>query len=507
MRVLLKRALVLLAVLLVLAAFGLAAGVLWPERLPEVPPAAELLVIENVTVVDAETATLRPGMTVEVENGRIRRLAPAAGESPSGLVVDGTRKFLIPGLWDMHVHLPLKLSTHFHLPLFVAHGVTAVRDMMDCRNPSHRVFACLEDKRSWNDAVGRGELAGPRVMGVASFIVEDPSLRDERFPSFFTPGNESEARELVRYAKGRSFDFLKVYDSVPRDVYLALLDEAKAQSLEVVGHRPRAVSAMEASEAGQRSLEHARLFLEECYPGAEKLRSEDRRYETADRRAMVDEHDAFQCDELFAAMRDNGTWFVPTHVTRKMDAFADDPAYREDPRLRYIHPFQRKVWSEDADGVVANDPSPEGRKAYMDFYEKGLELTGAAYRTGVPVLAGTDANDTYAFPGSGLHDELEELVKAGLTPSEALVAATVSPARYFGVEGEYGCIAEGKTADMVLLRENPLSDIRNTRSIEAVVLGGTLYRREDLDALLTGVEESVGSLTLGAKLLWAFVWN
>ena len=507
MKRLLKRALVLLAVLLVLAAFGLAAGVLWPERLPEPPPAAELLVIENVSVVDAETATIRPGITVEVQNGRIRRLASAVGSGNSELVVDGSGMFLIPGLWDMHVHLASKLSPHLHLPLIVAHGVTAVRDMADCENPSDRFLACLEDKRSWSEAVGRGELVGPRIMGVASFIVHGPSRRDQRFPAFFTPGDESEARELARYAKERSFDFLKVYDSVPRDVYVALLDEAKAQSLEVVGHRPRAVSAMEASEAGQQSLEHARLFLEECYPGAEKLRSETRRYETAGRRAMVDEHDAFQCDELFAAMRNNGTWFVPTHVTRKMDAFADDPAYREDPRLRYIHPFQRKVWSEDADGMVANDPSPEGRKAFMDFYEKGLELTGAAHRAGVPLLAGTDANDTYAFPGSGLHDELEELVKAGLTPSEALVAATVSPARYFGVEGEYGNIAEGKAADMVLLRENPLTYIRNTRSIEAVVLGGRLYRREDLDALLAGVEASVGSLTLGAKLLWAFLWN
>jgi imidazolonepropionase-like amidohydrolase len=504
-RVLLKRAFVLLAVVLVLAACALTAGVLWPERLSEAPPAAELLVIENVAVVDAETGTLRPGTTVEVENGRIRRVAPAAGSSGSGLVVDGSGKFLIPGLWDMHVHLASKLSPHLHLPLVVAHGVTAVRDMADCENPSDRFLACLEDKRSWNEAVGRGELVGPRVMGVASFIVHGPSRRDERFPSFFTPANENEARELVRYAKGRSFDFLKVYDSVPRDVYLALLDEAKAQSLEVVGHRPRAVSAMEASEAGQRSLEHARLFLEECYPGAETLRTERRRYTTADRKAMVGEHDASQCDKLFAVMRENGTWFVPTHVTRKMDAFADDAEYRDDPRLRYIHPFQRMVWSEDADGMVASDPSPEGRKTFMDFYEKGLELTGAAYRAGVPLLAGTDANDTYAFPGSGLHDELEELVKAGLTPSEALVAATVSPARYFGVEREYGSIAEGKTADMVLLRENPLTDIRNTRSIEAVVLGGRLYRREDLDALLAHVEASVGSLTLGAKLLWAYL--
>jgi hypothetical protein len=407
----------------------------------------------------------------------------------------------------MHVHLPLKLSIHFHLPLFVAHGVTAVRDMGDCEDPLERGQACLEDKRSWNEGVGRGELVGPRVMGIASFIVHGPSRRDEPYPAFFTPGTEDEARELARYAKTRGFDFLKVYDSLPRDAFLALLAEARAQSLDVVGHRPRTVSALEASRAGQRSMEHARLFLEECFPGAEELRSNGRRYTTADRRAMVDEHDGSMCNELFAAMRDDGTWFVPTHVTRRMDAFADDPTFRDDPRLHYLHFLQRRFWNEDADGMVADDPSPEGRKAYMDFYEKGLELTGAAYRAGVPLLAGTDANDTYVFPGSGLHDELEELVKAGLTPAEALTAATSSPARYFGVEAEYGSIAIGKAADLVLLRENPLSDIRNTRSIDAVILGGRLYRRGQLDALLAGVESSVRRPTLTAKLVWSYLWN
>ena len=501
----LKRAFVLLAVSFVLAACAFAAGVLWPERLPEAPPAVDRLVIENVSVVDAETATLRPGMTVSIENGRIHGLASSGGSRPSGVVIDGSGQFLIPGLWDMHVHLGSKLSTHLHLPLLVAHGVTGVRDMADCENPLDPFEACLEDKRAWSEGVGRGELVGPRILGVASFTVHGPSRRDDDLPSFFAPGNESEARELARYAKGRGYDFIKVYDSLPRDVFLALLGEARAQSLEVVGHRPLAVNGVEASEAGQRSFEHARLFLEECYPGASKLRSEPRRYQTADRRAMVDEHDASQCGELFATMKENGTWFVPTHVTRKMDAFADDAAYRDDPRLRYIHPLQRMVWSEDADGMVASDPSPEGRKAFMDFYVKGLELTGVAHRAGVPVLAGTDANDTYVFPGSGLHDELEELVKAGLTPAEALAAATLSPARYFGVEGEYGSIAEGKAADLVLLREDPLTDIRNTRSIEAVVLGGRLYRRPDLDRLLTHVETSVGSLTIGAKLLWAYL--
>ena len=140
--------------------------------------------------------------------------------------------------------------------------------------------------------------------------------------------------------------------------------------------------------------------------------------------------------------------------TRKMDAFADNKEYRNDKRLKYI-PFMKKFeWKMDANGMIDRDPSPQGRKAFMDFYLKGLELTGKAHDAGVKILAGTDANDTYCFPGLGIHDELQELVKAGLTPMEALKTATVNPAAYFDLSTDYGSIAKGKIADMVLLDAN-----------------------------------------------------
>jgi hypothetical protein len=143
---------------------------------------------------------------------------------------------------------------------------------------------------------------------------------------------------------------------------------------------------------------------------------------------MVDEHDPALAEEIFAAMKANGTRYVPTHLTRWVDAYADDARVRDDPAFRYLHPLMKWQWLEDVDATLKQDPSPAAREAYRDFYRKGLELTGAAHRAGVRILAGTD----YIVAGHDLHRELEQLVVAGLSPADALFAATVAPAEYYG---------------------------------------------------------------------------
>jgi len=220
---------------------------------------------------------------------------------------------------------------------------------------------------------------------------------------------------------------------------------------------------------------------------------------------MVDSHSPAKCEELFSAQVANGTWICPTHITRKMDAYADNPSYRADPRLEFVPWMQRQVWMADADDMVARDPSPEGRRAYLDFYHAGLALTAKAHARGVKILAGTDANDTYSFPGSGLHDELEELVQAGLSPADALRASVIRGPEYFGLTKEYGAVEVGRVADLVLLDGNPLEDIRNSRRISAVIFNGNVYRRRDLDRLLDYVRSQARSPSLSIKTIWAVV--
>jgi len=215
---------------------------------------------------------------------------------------------------------------------------------------------------------------------------------------------------------------------------------------------------------------------------------------------MVDEYDARTCDQVFRTFKRNGTYITPTHVTRRMDAFADDPAYRGDARMKYITGARRMAWLADASGMVASDPTPAGRKSYMDFYLKGLTLTHAAYRAGVPVILGTDAGDSFVFPGSSVHDELGELVKAGLSPAEALRAATLTSAKYFNRTDDFGTVQTGRYADLVLLDANPLESIDNSRRISAVVQGGKLFDRAALDAILTRVETAARPTAQGR--LW-----
>ena len=463
------------------------------------PAPAHTLAIQDVGVVDVEQGVVLPGMTVVVEGGRIRSVRPT-GESvvpAEAIQIDGSGRYLIPGLWDMHVHHGGAMSPRLTMPLFVATGVTGIRDMGG--DPD----GALKDR--WREEIREGRLLGPRTPGRA-------------VRSIFNLPDAETARTVARGLEpGR--DFIKIFNGLLPEPYFALLEEAGERGVPVVGHRPRAISALDAARAGQRSFEHARLFLFECFDGAAELREAYRaRYagdddgggrldDTDALRAMLDRHSEAMFDELTATMVDHDSWFCPTHITRKMDAFADDAAFRDDPRLRFIPLVERLDWKRDADGMVARDPSAEGRRTYLEFYEKGLELTGKAHRAGVRVLAGSDAHDTYCFPGFGLHDELQELVRAGLTPAEALRAATVSPAAYFGLSDEVGRIREGAAADLVLLDGNPLEEISNTTRIHAVIRDGAYYSREDLDGLLSGVARDARSLRVAARTIWANLGN
>ncbi len=498
----------LLLILVVVAGFF--AAVFWPIERLEPADSYRPFAITNVTVIDTEGGTQQRGMTVVVADGRIAVVAPSdsVAVADAAEIIDGSGQYLLPALWDMHVHLPLKLSPQLYLPLFIAYGVTKVRVMSgDCHDPKDPLLSCIEDQREWDRQIMAGELVGPRIMAVGSFPINGPAQRRQGWPAFFGPGTEAEARQLVHYLVERGVDFIKVYSHMQRDAFFFLMDEAGKAGIEAMGHRPLAVSAIEASNAGMKSLEHAQLFLFECYPGAEEFRRTSTTWNppTQERREMLDAHDPAMCDAIFETFVQNGTWYCPTHVTRKIEAFADNESYRNDPRLEYVPRLQRRLWNNDADGMIEHDPSPEGRNAYMEFYLAGLRLTGRAHAAGVKVLAGTDANDTFVFPGSSLHDELEELVAAGLTPAEVLRTSTVGPAEYFGLTDDYGTVAAGRVADLVLLDANPLEDIANTRRIDAVVVNGNLYTREDLDRILDYVQGQANSLVIASRLLWGLV--
>jgi imidazolonepropionase-like amidohydrolase len=499
----LKRSVQAIAVLIAVVTVLFVAGVLWPLDIAIPVRTAKPLAIVNVTIVDAPKAELVEGQTVLIDGDRIAVVGGSAQvEVPAtAQIVDGSNRFVMPALWDMHAHI-YAVSPLLDLPLYIAYGVTNVRDMQSCPQADDPFIACPEDKRRWTTEALNAERVGPRIVATTSFMANGPAMLDRLrgVPKYFGTATPDDARAFVQHFAGK-VDAIKVYDRIPRDAYFALVDEAARHGLEVVGHRPHAVSAVEAS-AHQKSIEHARFILHESFAGSAELRklgSTQQWHE--DRRRMLDEHDPQLAEEIFAAMARNGTWYVPTHLTRWADAFVDDPIVREDDLLRYLHPLMKWQWLEDIDAMLAGDPSPEARATYRDFYYKGLELTGAAHRAGVKVLAGSD----YMVAGADVHRELEQLVLAGLTPAQALVAATLSPAEYFGLEHQYGVVAAGHRADLLLLGANPLDDIRHTRRIESVVFNGNLYDRTALDRISGHVQRQARSWSVACKILWRFV--
>lgn len=482
------------------------AGASWPNPEATAVRTVGPVAILDTTIVDVERRRTVPHRTILVESGRIVAVGPADLSIPPGaLRIDGRGKFVMPALWDMHTHV-YAIAPLLDLPLAIAYGVTNVRDMQGCPKPDDPFIACAGQKQRWTGEAIEGRRVAPRVMQTTSFMANGPSIleRIPGLPRSFGARTEAEGRELVRHHAAEGIRAIKVYDRLPRAAYLGIVAEAKRLGLDVVGHLPHEVSAIEAAEAGQKSIEHARFLLRESFSGAGASRdaaaSGDYR---SNWRRILDEHDPKMAAAIFEAMARNGTWYVPTHLTRWVDAYAEDERVRRDPLLKYLHPLLQRQWLEDVDETIAEDPSPQGRKTRREIYEKGLQLTGAAHRAGVKILAGTD----YIVSGPDLHRELQQLVAAGLTPSAALESATINPALYFGLQRDYGSVAAGKVADLIILDADPLEDIRNTEKIDTVIFNGNVYDRAAREQIQELVRRRARSWTVGCRILWRFVKN
>jgi len=474
------------SLLLILLLVSASAQMQGPSRRP--------IVLTNATVIDVKSGQLRSGVTIVVVANRIAALGKAASVRlpTDAQVIDAAGKYLIPGLWDMLVHIG-----PWELPLLVANGVTGIREMGSDCHPAFNAEDCLGWTRNLQKQIETGEVLGPRLLALSSWGVlersrwPNPPRGVSELPPFFAPSNAEQGRQLARHFAKQKIDFIKIAGHLSRDGFLGLADEARRLGLSVAGHEQLEVSAIEASHRKMKSFEHARVFLFNCFPGAREFaRSGLNDPDTKWRRRMVDEFDPKTCQEVFRAFARNDTRYVPTHLTRKTGAFADDPTFRQDSRSKYIPKERWEAWNKVADAMVKRDPSPEARKALMDFYTKGLEITGTAHKAGVKVMLGTDSADTYVFPGFAVHDELRELVKAGLSPAEALKTATWNGAEFLGRTSDAGSIETGKLADLILLDANPLTDIRNTTKIGAVVLAGRYLDRSALDHLLSAAEAS-----------------
>ena len=362
------------------------------------------------------------------------------------------------------------------LPLFIANGVTGVRDM------GGDTLVLLE----WRKEISSGQIIGPRM------IISGPMLDGYlpngklRFPSSVAITTPASAVAAVDSLKKQGVDFIKVQSVISHDAYLAAAAEAHKQGLPIVGHVPDKVRIKEVVEAGQKSIEHLMGIFEGCSTEEDKFIKGE-----GNLKLLLTTQDSERCNALTRLLAQNQTWQGPTLAWQRGGTFLDQRDLKHQPLDKYVPAYWRDVtWRRFTDEMVPDlvrDPLP----LRQEYFSRNLQMVGALHRAGVPFMAGTDtAPGVYIMPGFSLHDELANFVEAGFTPMESLQTATSNPAKFLGRESSFGSVAPGKIADLVLLTVNPLENIRNTQKISAVIANGRFFDPAALDAMLRQVEQT-----------------
>lgn len=439
----------------------------------------DTVVITEVNVVDVRTGAILPDQVVLIDRSRIvavgsRKDTRYPRNAP--VIINGKGFYLIPGLWDMHVHLVFgdwfPLAQEISLPLFVANGVTGVRDM----------GSELATVQAWRNEIEGQRLIGPRIM-TSGPMLDGPK---PRFPSSIAITSPADGRRAVENLKHSGADFIKLQSLIPRDAVFAIADEAKKQEIPFEGHVPDSVRASEMSNAGMHSFEH----LIGIFEGSSPLEEEFLKGDKTESKFLA-AYNPESAATLAALLAKNQTWQCPTLVWERGGNLLDVTDFSKDTRAKYVPAYWKdKTWKKFTEQVESelNSDTLETRKQFVD---KELEVVQLLHKAGVPFLAGTDTPPgVYIIPGFSLHEELQRFVAAGFTPLEALQTATLNPARFFQMEDQFGTIEKGKFADLVFLDGNPVDDIRNTQKVAAVVLNGRYFSKADLQKILRRVEES-----------------
>jgi len=453
------------------------------------------LVLTHVTVIDVVRGQAQPDRTVVILGGHITNIDESAkiAVPRDSQVVDATGKFLIPGLWDAHVHLAnfnvLDWGPSLSLPLLVANGVTGVRDM----GGKFEVIKALRKQ------IADGALVGPHIIAAGPQL--GGASKDQEIPDRWLTSNTAETgQQSVITLKQAGVDFIKIQSLVPRDAYFAIVAESKRQGLPFVGHVPELISAVEASDAGQRSMEHLMGIWQSCSSTEPELRASmaealkdpkstpqfivDRVEFGLPPRGTLDTFSEVKASELFERFVRNGTWQVPTLVEEQSFALLVSNELMDQRGMKYVPPLMLKEWDLPRILLPLGD---DDRKDLVRIVPMMLDVVGRMHRAGVRIMAGTDM-PWLVVPGFSLHDELVLLVKAGFTPADALRAATSDSVEFLGLQKSLGTVETGKLADLVLLDANPLEDIRNTQKISGVFLQGRYLNRQALDDLLRQVK-------------------
>lgn len=449
--------------------------------------------VVDASIVDVRAGRVVPHGTVVVRGTRISAVGPANHVliPADAIIIDGKGKFVIPGLWDMHVHAAQSWpgqQTAFG-QLFVANGVTGIRDM----------YGKMKSIDAWRTRVGARDPQTPRIVA-SGHLLDGPS---PLWGGSVVASTPADGRRAVDSLLGAGADFIKVYSFLARDVFFAIAAEAQQRGVPFAGHVPIVVGAAEASDAGQRSIEHLtnvtlgcadreQEFLDQRIAAAASTGGRDSLLRVVPQQTMpvISGLNPAKCRSLGARFAANGTRNVPTLTQLRGAAYMDESSLARDPRLGYLDSQTVDAWANPAsDDRFKSRTADDWARAKVLFATQ-KRVVGELYHGGAPLLAGTDTPNPYCLPGFGLHDELQLLVEAGVTPLDALRAATLNVGKFLGKADLIGSVVVGGFADLVVLDANPLLDIRNTTRIRAVISNGVYLNRSTLDTMLAQAKHS-----------------
>lgn len=466
--------------------------------------------IGPVSVVDLERGVIQPDLVMHIENGRLLALIPdhMLSDAAKAVLIPAPGPYATAGLWDMHGALT-RYAPKVEYPAQLAYGVTRIRSIVSCpKEGAHNVHPCVADVSRWNDAGRSGDIAGPIVMGTGSFPMNGAQRQHADLPPSAAMGSADEARRFVREFNAQTVRpaHIKSYDGLPRDSFLALLDEAKQVGIEVSGHVPVAVPVAAAARAGLKALAHARSLPIGCSSQEEqiiRLRIDKvPRLEWMKR--ALETQDETVCNQLWRTLKAHGTYVSPTLVTRYNETSEGIQALSADAETKALIPWVFEyMWGEDRGEIKARSPVEE--QVYQEYFLLASKLVADAQRAGVLMLLGSDTFDTFIAPGVGIHQEMQLWQRAGIANVDILRAATSNAASYFGLEQTHGKLAPGYVADVVFANANPLENLAALRRPVAVMQAGRLYSRDSLDALAALASTNARSWGYTTRLLFDWV--
>ncbi|OHU84390.1 hypothetical protein BET10_00175 [Pseudoalteromonas amylolytica] len=466
-------------------------GALTSTPLPLKQKAENLpIYISNISIVDVLKGDIKESHHVLILNGKIADISPdpITVNFPDFIQVDGENKYILPSLWDMHIHT-INRSDVLHYPLYFANGILNVRDLGNtCSWSDGRT--CSAPNKHWQRSVESKSLLGPNTWTQVSFHMEE--LED------------SDIKSTLTWLKDRDDSVLKLqlnHDTTSQQ-FQSILNDAQKSDISVVGHLPANVDLAKIDLKNLNSIEHDRAFYSHCSEHQDVF---EERVSVMVR--FVNSYSEEKCRIVMQTIQEQGVAYTPTHIaSSQQDINISHKLYEKGELNEYIDDTTLTLWSMYA-WLTEKGFDEQDKQDLTVLNTTSLKLSRLAEDNGVLLLAGTDALDAFIYPGFSLYDELEMLSKAGLSNSEVIRTTTINPAKYFNVEASLGSVDIGKRADLVILNSNPLSDLSSLKEVDSVIFNGELYTNKELNEIKRYVASTAKDLSVTAKRFWELFFN